>query len=134
MATIFTANSSSILVDGQAVDGVQAVDYRGVRQQGDVFAIGSSERMTSYYGATRVDGRITVASADATLDALVNSGNAFQVVGNLAHADTGRTVAFDDCRMAKKEFALSLGGHAETVYLFTATRVREEDAAAGAGA
>jgi hypothetical protein len=133
MATIFTAHSSSVMVDGKAVEGVQAIDYRVVRQQGDVFALGSSERMTSYYGATRVDGRITVASANPALDTLVNSGDAFQVVGNLVHGDTSRTVAFDDCRMAKKEFALPSGSHGETVYLFTATRVREEDAAAKAG-
>jgi hypothetical protein len=128
MATIFTAHSSSVLVDGQAIEGVQAVDFRIVRQQGDIFALGSSERLTSYYGATRVDGRITVASTNATLDGLVNSGNAFQIVGNLAHADRSRTLAFDDCRMSKKEFSLSTGGHAETTYLFTATRAREEDA------
>jgi hypothetical protein len=131
MATIFAANSSSILVVGKAVAGVQALDYRVVRQQGDVFALGSSERMTSYYGATRVEARLTVASADAGLDALVNSGDAFQVVGKLVHSDTNRTVAFDDCRMTKKEFAIASGGHGETVYTFTATRFREEDAAAG---
>ena len=126
-ATIYTAHSSTVLVDGQPIDGVQAIDFRVVRQQGDVFALGSSERLTSYYGATRVDGRVIVASANATLDGLVTSGNSFQIVGNLAHADTTRTVAFDDCRMMKKEFALNSGGHAETTYLFSATRVREED-------
>jgi hypothetical protein len=134
MATVFTAHSSSVLVDGQPIDGVQAIDFRIVRQQGDVFALGSSERLTTYYGATRVDGRIIVASANPTLDGLVTSGNAFQVVGNLAHADLSRTLAFDDCRMAKKEFTLSSGGHAETTYMFTATRVREEDAGAAPAA
>jgi hypothetical protein len=127
MAVIFTAHSSSILVDGQPVEAVQGIDYRVVRKQGDVFALGSSERLTSYYGETRVDGRIIVASANAALDGLVTSGNAFQVVGNLAHGGASRTVAFDDCRMARKEFNLTSGGHGETVYLFTATRVRESD-------
>lgn len=130
MATIFTANSSSILVDGKPVDGVQSIDYRIVRQQGDVFALGTNERMTSYYGATRVDGRIIVASANPALDGLVNSGNPFQVVGKLVHSDANRTVAFDECRMTRKEFSIASGGHGETTYLFTATRVREEDASA----
>lgn len=127
MAVVFTAHSSSVLVDGQAVEGVQGVDYRVVRQQGQVYALGSSERLTAYYGETHVDGRITVASTNAALDALVTSGNAFQVVGNLMHAGASRTVSFDECRMARKEFNLTSGGHGETVYLFTATRVRESD-------
>ncbi len=126
-ATIFSANSSKIQVDGNAVDGVQALDYRVLRQQGEVFALGSSARMTSYYGATRVEGRMTVASASAALDALVESGAAFQVVATLAHETTNRTVSFDDCRMTKKEFALPSGGHGETVYQFTATVIRQKD-------
>jgi len=133
-ATIFTAHSSSVLVDGQPIDGVQAIDFRFARQQGDVFALGSTERLTMYYGASRVDGRITVASANATLDGLVTSGAAFQIVGNLAHTDQSRTLAFDDCRMSKKEFSLNTGGHAETTYMFTATRVREEDGGAAPAA
>jgi hypothetical protein len=132
MPTIFTAHSSSVLVDGQPVDGVQAIDYRVVRQQGHVFALGSSERLTTYYGETHVDGRLVVASANAALDGLVTSGNSFQVIGNLAQGGTARTVAFDECFMAKKEFTLNSGGHGETVYLFTATRVREEDKSAAA--
>ena len=124
---IYTAHSSSVLVDGQPVDGVQGIDYRVVRHQGQVYALGSSERLTSYYGETHVDGRITVASTNAALDGLVTSGAAFQVVGNLAHAGASRSVAFDDCFMARKEFNITSGGHGETVYLFTATRVRESD-------
>jgi len=127
MAVIFAAHSSSVLIDGQPVEGVQGIDYRVARQQGHVFALGSSERLTTYYGETRVDGRIVVASTNAALDALVTSGAAFQVVGNLAHSGVSRTVAFDECQMSRKEFNITSGGHGETVYLFTATRVRETD-------
>jgi hypothetical protein len=127
MAVIFAAHSSSVLIDGQPVEGVQGIDYRVARQQGHVFALGSSERLTTYYGETRVDGRIVVASTNAALDALVTSGAAFQVVGNLVHAGASRTVAFDECQMSRKEFNITSGGHGETVYLFTATRVRETD-------
>jgi hypothetical protein len=127
MAVIFAAHSSSVLIDGQPVEGVQGIDYRVARQQGHVFALGSSERLTTYYGETRVDGRIVVASTNAALDALITSGAAFQVVGNLAHGGVSRTVAFDECQMSRKEFNITSGGHGETVYLFTATRVRETD-------
>lgn len=128
MAVIFAAHNTTVTVDGQPVDGVQSIDYRVVREQGQVYALGSSERLTTYYGEMRVDGRITVASANAALDGLITSGAAFQLVGNLAHAGASRTVAFDECQMARKEFNLSSGGHGESAYLFTATRVRESDA------
>lgn len=127
MATIFTANRSSLTVNGQAIEGTQAIDYRQVRQQGDVYALGSAERLTAYYGATQVEGRIQVASTSPALDALATSGAAFQVVASLAHGEAGRSVAFDDCYVTRKEFNLGRGGHGETVYTFTATRVREED-------
>jgi hypothetical protein len=133
MATIFTANSSSLMVDGNPVEGVQSIDYRVVRQHGDVFALGSSERLTAYYGATRVQGRIQVASTSAALDTLANSGAMFQVVATLAHGESSRSVSFDDCFMTDKEFAISSGGHGETVYAFSATRVREEDSGGGGG-
>ena len=130
MATIFTANSSSIMVDGNPVEGVQSIDYRVVRQQGDVFALGSAERLTVYYGATRVQGRIHIASANAALDALASSGNMFQVVSSLAHGQALRSVSFDDCFITNKEFSIQSGGHGETIYSFSATRVREEDSTA----
>ena len=130
MATIFTANSSSIMVDGNPVEGVQSIDYRVVRQQGDVFALGSAERLTVYYGATRVQGRIHIASANAALDALASSGDMFQVVSSLAHGQALRSVSFDDCFITNKEFSIQSGSHGETIYSFSATRVREEDSTA----
>jgi len=133
MPTIFTANSSSITLNGQPVDGVQAIDYRLVRQQSSVYALGSPERVTTYYGATSVEGRIVVASATPALDALAGSGEAFQVVASLIHGQTSRSVAFDECQFSRKEFTLGSGGHAETTYFFSATRVREEESG-GAGA
>jgi hypothetical protein len=131
MATVFTANSSGVLVNNTQVEGVRAIEYQVVRDQSDVHAVGSAERVAVYYGATRVRGRLHVASTSADLDTLTSSGAAFQVVANLRHGEAGRSVAFDDCYMERKEFAMNSGSHGETVYLFTATRVREEDAAAG---
>jgi hypothetical protein len=136
MATIYTANSSSITIDSNTapVEGVQSIDYRVVRQQNDVFALGSAERVTAYYGATRVQGRIHIASANPVLDGLASSGAMFQVVCHLPNGPTLHSIAFDDCFITNKEFSLQSGGHGETIYTFSATRIREEDAPAPAAA
>jgi hypothetical protein len=129
-ATIFAANSSGILVNNTAVDGVRGVDYQVEREQGDVYALGGAERVAIYYGASRVQGRLRVASASPALDTLTTSGDKFQVVANLKQGQATRSVAFDDCYMLSKEFVMEAGKHGETVYSFTAVRVREQDSAA----
>ncbi len=129
MATIFSANSSGVLIDNENVEGLRGIDYNVVRQQGDVFALGSNERISVYYGASRVEGILRVASTSAKLDGLVSSGAMFQVVANLKQGQTSRSVAFDECYMLNKGFSMEAGGHGETIYTFSATRVREEDAA-----
>ena len=133
MASVFTANSSAVLIAGERVAGVRSIDFQHRRAQESVYALGSAERVAVVYGGTSVAGRITVASASDALDALLASGETFQVVANLsarADLEPERSVAFDGCFMTGKTFALSAGGHAEAVYEFTATRMREEAAAA----
>jgi|SRR5690606_26353678 len=130
MAKVFTANSSGVLVDNEPVEGVRSVEYQQTREHNEVYALGGDERVAVYYGARRVRGRLRVASVSPSLDTLAASGAAFQVVCNLRHGQASRSVAFDDCFMESKEFAVASGGHGETVYSFSATRVREEDAAA----
>lgn len=127
MAKVFTANSSGILVDNEPVLGVRGLEYRVEWEQGDVHAVGSAERVAVYYGAKRVHGQIRVASVSERLDELAASGGVFQVVANLAHGSAARSVAFDDCHIDGKSFAMGAGGHAEALYSFSATRVREED-------
>lgn len=131
--TVFTANSSGVQVDNANIAGVRAIDYRHEREQSDVHGLGSDERLAVYYGPMRVVGRIRVASTSPELDALALSGNEFQVVANLKHGQAVRSVAFDACYMRSKEFQMNSGGHGETVYEFTATRVREEDSTEGGG-
>lgn len=128
--SVFTANSSSVTVNGEAVPGVQAIDYREMRDQGEIYALGSAERIAVHYGAMRVEARVTIASAHPSLDALSRTGEPFQLVAQLAHGDAARSVSFDECHMVDKRFALSTGGAGETVYAFTAVRVREEDSGA----
>ena len=134
MPSVFTANSSGILVNNESVDGVRGITYQLDREQGDVHALGSAERIAVYYGASRVRGAIRVASVNGTLDALAASGEVFQVVANLSHGQSARSVSFDECHVDGKEFAMTSGGHAEAVYSFTATRVREEDQSEAANA
>lgn len=64
------------------------------------------------------------------LDALSTSGEMFQIVSTLTHGQATRSVSLDDCYITNKEFSIQSGGHGETVYSFSATRVREEDEAA----
>jgi hypothetical protein len=125
MPTIFAANESSVLIDGEPMLGVQAIDYRTRRARSNLYALGSVERIGVTSGAHTVEGRLRVASASAQLDALEGE-QTFQVVANLRHGDTAVTVTFDDCYLTAKTFDLGVSGHGEAVYSFSATRVREE--------
>jgi hypothetical protein len=107
---------------------VRAVEYRSARARHEVTAIGTDERIAVYYGAKSVTGRMRVASTSGVLDRLLSEPEVFQVVATLRHGSANRTVAFDECWMEDKQVELTDGGHAETVYQFSATRVREEDA------
>lgn len=131
MPMIFAANSSGVLIDNELVDGLRGIEYQVTREQSDVFALGSPERIAVYYGASRAQGRLRVASANAKLDDLIASGGSFQVVANLKHGQSARSVAFDECYMVGKDFGLESGRHGETIYNFSATRVREEPGGGG---
>jgi hypothetical protein len=125
--TIFAANESQVLVDGQAVEGVLALEYRRRQARANVYALGSAERIGVVSGRLEVDARLTVASANPGLDAL-QPEQQFQVSAQLRRGQTRVSVTFDDCFLSDKEFALSAGEHGQAVYAFTAARVREEPA------
>ena len=127
MPVIYAANESSVLVDGQAVEGVQAVEYRRLAQRSNVYAVGSAERIDVSSGPISVDGRIRVASASPALDAKL--GDDFvQITAVLRHGGTEVTLSFQDCLLTEKSFALGVGGHGEATYAFTATRVSQDPA------
>ena len=128
MPTVYAANQSSLKVGEETVEGVRAIEYRSTRDRREVTAIGSDERIAVYYGARTVTGRLRVASTAVVLDNLLTGPAEFQVVATLRHGQSQRTVAFDECWMESKQVELAEGGHSETVYQFSATRVREEDA------
>jgi hypothetical protein len=123
---IYTAATSEAKVNEETIEGLQSIDYKVVRNRHDVGAVGTNERVAVYYGLTMVVGRIRVASVNATLDTLLQSGEAFSISVRLNHADANRNVSFDQCYMEDKGFGLDTEHHGETIYTFTATRVREE--------
>jgi hypothetical protein len=126
MAEIYTAFSSEIKVNQETIEGLQTVEYSQSNSRRHVGAIGTNERIAVYFGMKVVEGRLSVASANKTLDGLLQSRETFSIIATLRHGDTARTVSFDDCYMEDKEFSLGAEGHGQTVYAFTATRLREE--------
>lgn len=125
MPTVFAAAESAVLVDGHPVEGVQGIDYRMRRSRLNIYALGSTERVGVTSGTYDVEGRLRVASACAELDALAGE-QLFQIIANLRHGETAKTVTFDDCYLTEKTFDMSVGGHGEAVYSFTAARVRQD--------
>jgi hypothetical protein len=124
MPTIVAANDSAVLLNGEPVEGVRSIEYRRHQARQNVYALGSAERIAITSGPAGVEGRLTVASTAPKLDQ-VPSTSSFQITARLRHGDTTVTVAFDDCYLLDKSFALGAGGHGEAVYGFSAARVRE---------
>lgn len=125
MPTLFAANESSVMIDGQAVEGVRAIEYRHQQVRTNVYALGSAERIGMISGPQSVDGIMRVVSTSATLNQLTTD-KSFQVTAQLKHGDTKMTVTFDECFLKEKSFSMEVGGTGEALYTFTATRVREE--------
>ena len=129
MPTIYSANRSSVLVNGTAIEGLQSLVYRVVTERQDVRAIGTDERVDVIFGLRTVQGELVVQSANSELDAALTERSKFQIVANLKRDESEgakRTLSFDDCFIEAKSFSLSAGGVVATTYTFTATRAREE--------
>jgi len=126
MTTIFAANESAVLVDGEPVQGVQAIEYRRRTARTNVYAVGGAERIGVVGGPIQVEGRIRVASTSPLLDRSRGAGEFLQITAQLRRGDQTVTVAFDEVMLTEKSFEMTTGGHGESVYSFSATRVREE--------
>ena len=130
MPSVFSANRSNVLIDGEAIEGLQSLAFRVVTEREDIRAVGSSERVDVSFGLRTVLGEIVVRSHDTALDGHLDGQTRFQLVATLkkdAAADApSRTLSFDDCFVEGKSFGMEAGGTAVTTYAFTATRVREQ--------
>jgi hypothetical protein len=125
MPTIFAANESNVLLNGEPVEGVRSIEYRFQQSRQNVYGLGSVERIGLISGPQSVEGRLAVASTNPALDA-IDKNTAFQISAQLKQGEVQMTVAFDDCYLLEKSFNMAVGGHGEALYQFTATRVREE--------
>ena len=124
MPMIFAASESSVLVDGEPVEGVRSIEYRFSQTRTNIYALGSAERIAMVSGPQTVEGTLRVASTSAGLNG--KTGDAFfQITANLKHGETSMTVSFDECVLLGKSFELGVGGSGEAVYTFSAARVRE---------
>ncbi len=130
MPTIFSANRSNVLVDGEAIEGLQSLTFRVVTEREYVRAVGSNERIDVNFGLRTVEGEMSVRSIDAALDGHLDGQSKFQLVANLKKDESGesptRTISFDDCYVESKSFGMDAGGAPTTTYMFSATRIREE--------
>lgn len=130
MPTVLNANNSALLVDGDNVEGVQSIAFRVVTERENIRAIGSDERVAVSFGLRTVQGEIVIRSMSAVLDGKLATRSSFNMVASLKSgpgAETAqRSYAFDDCYVETKSLGISAGGTAETTYVFTSTRVREE--------
>lgn len=126
MAQIFTAFASEVKINEETIEGLQAIEYTVVKNRQQVGAIGTDERIAVYFGIKNVAGKLRVASVNSTLDGFLQANTAFSVSATLRNGDASRAVSFDSCYLEDKSFGLGAEGHAETIYSFTATRVREE--------
>lgn len=130
MPTVFSANKSSLLVDGEPIEGLQSLAFRVVTEREDIRAVGSSERVDVSFGLRTVQGEIAVRSANFMLDGHLDKQTKFQLIANLKKGDgedaAKRTVSFDDCFVESKSLNMEAGGTAATIYVFSAVRSREE--------
>jgi len=126
MATILSANASSVMLDDEVIEGLQEITYKLNKSRQDVPAIGTDERIGVDFGLKIVTGTLKVKSDNATLDTHLADNTVFQIVANLKKGEALRTVTFDECYLDDKNFELETSDVASAVYTFTATRVREE--------
>ncbi len=128
MPTLFAANESVVLVNGQAIEGVQSIEYRNIQQRENVYAVGSAERIGQISGPLSVEGKLKVNSTAPSINAITGD-TVFQVTAQLKHGNTSMTLSFDDCYLTEKTFEMGVGDVGASIYFFSATRIREEIAA-----
>ena len=128
---LMSANVSNVKIDGEVVAGLQAIEYKIVRNRLNVHNIGIDERIGVDYGPMYVTGTLRVRSSYPKLDTALIAGVAdvksFQLVVELKKLGQAvKTLSFDDCYLEGKSFSMDANGVGISDYSFTATRVREQ--------
>jgi hypothetical protein len=128
---IVSANVSNIKIDGEVVGGLQAIEFKVVRNRQNVHNIGIDERIGVDYGPMFVTGNLTVRSTYPKLDTMLTKAVAdvkpFQMVVELKKlGEAIKTLSFDDCYLEGKTFSMDSNGVGISEYSFTATRLREQ--------
>lgn len=126
MPQIFTAFASEVKVNDETLEGLQSIEYSITKSRQHVGAIGSDERIAVYFGMKMVTGKLRVASINKTLDKLLQTNTEFLISATLKRAEASAKITFNSCFLDDKAFAMEKQGHGETIYSFTAARVREE--------
>jgi hypothetical protein len=121
--------TSKVLCDGQAINGVQELQYKITKNRAK---FGSNER-TSASGALSVEIVIKVRSSSENLDKKMNESldgiEPFQIVVRLEKKGRGnpaKQISFDDCILEEKFVGMDVRGIATTTYRVRSTRAREE--------
>ncbi len=128
---LMSANVSNVKIDGEVVAGLQAIEYKIVRNRQNVHNIGIDERIGVDYGPMFVTGSLRVRSTYPKLDKMLITGVAdvksFQLVVELKKlGEAIKTLSFDDCYLEGKNFSMDANGVGISDYSFTATRLREQ--------
>ena len=125
MSKILAANRANVLIDGEAVDGLQEITYRSETPYSDVAAIGSRDRIGVVFGTTAVTGALRIRSVDDRLEGLLQAQSPFQIFvsTNDSADEVLHELAFSDCYLHGKSHVMGAGNVAETLYEFSATTV-----------
>jgi hypothetical protein len=128
---IVSANVSNVKIDGEVVGGLQAIEYKVVRNRQNVHNIGHDERVSVDYGPMFVSGSLRVRSTNPPLDNKLTEAVAdvkpVQIVVELKKlGEKIKTLSFDECYLEGKTFSMDSNGVGISDYTFTATRLREQ--------
>jgi hypothetical protein len=125
MPKILSANRTNVLVNGEAVEGLQEISYRTVTSYTDVDAIGARERIGVVHGPTKVVGSLRVRSVVDSLEQLLRDQAPFQIfaaIQNEGDDEVIHEISLEECFLHGKSYAMGAGNVAETIYEFSATR------------
>jgi len=139
-ARVISANVTNVTIGSFDAPGLQAIEYKVVRNRQNIHNIGGDERIGVLYGPMYVSGLLRFRSVNEFLDKAIlteiqktgTKKEEFQIVvefrGTIgAYAKkTEMKLVFDECHVEGKSFSIDANGIGITDYTFTAARVREE--------